>query len=312
MTSIAVWRRALVAGAVTIGMGAGAAPAAAEEPASVGWWWAGRPSATVPALFSPVPTPPEGGLYVAGGPSGPLGISALRFEVGPDTRAATLTLTIADVQGTPAISACAATGPWEPADNGGWDQRAEPDCEAASVTGTVDADETEVSFALFAFQDDTRVIDVVLVPSTDPETDRPASFSVAFEAPGDDALAVTEPDANTDNATDTDTSTDTESPDPAIDAAPTPRPPAAAGPITRRGQSNQPQLAPPDRASTPGQSEPPVEDFAAPTPLAGGIDAVEGFAYPAVLALPLLLLTAGSYLGWALTRPVVVRGASVR
>src|SRR5688572_15513867 len=107
MTAANALRRALAAAvAAAVGGSFLALPAAAEKPDALGWWWVGRPSAMLPAVFSPTPEPPDGGLYVAGGPGGPTGVAALRFEIDPDARDAMLTLTIDDVDGTPIINAC--------------------------------------------------------------------------------------------------------------------------------------------------------------------------------------------------------------
>jgi len=296
MTLMPSWRRALLTlAAATVGVGAAAVPASAQEPAALGWWWVGRPTAMFPAMFAPAPAPPEGGLYVAGGVGGPSGMSALRFEADPASIATTLTLTIAEASGTPVINACPPAEPWEPAENGGWDQRPEPDCETASVTGALNGDKTEVSFSLFSLQGDSGVIDVVLSPGEDPETESPANFSVTFEAPAADAVAVTEPaDTGISGAA-----------EPAAAA-----PPTAAAPSTE--SFSAPGAPPPPLTETaaPPEPQPSAQSSAAagqPT-LSSGSGATEGFAYPAVLALPLVLLMAGSYLGWSLTRPVAIRG----
>jgi hypothetical protein len=307
VTRPATWRRALgLVVAATGGVALGITPAAAEEPTGLGWWWAGRPTATLPALFSPVPSVPDGGLYVAGDPTRPSGISALRFQLDPDATAATLTLTIAETVGTPLIDACVAAEGWEPAENGGWDQRPEPDCEAGSVTGTVNDDETEVHLAMFEFQSHDGVLDVVLVPGVDPETERPASFSVAFEPPDAQALGVIAP-------TGTDTAgAPSESPPtaPAPAASPTPGPsasPSSVAPAT-------PPVSP-TGVQAPTESDNSGSSSAAaslPSIVPTGFPGTDDFAYPAVLGLPLVLLAGGSYLGWTLTRPVVVRGVPRR
>lgn len=273
--------------AAIVGMAIGVAAADAAEPAATGWWWAGRPSAMIPAPLSPVPPVPEGGLYVAGDPTGPTGISALRFELAPDASATTLTLTIAETAGTPIIQACAVTEAWEPAENGGWEQRPEPDCEALSIAGTVNTDTTEVAFPLLELQDHGGVLDLVLMPGLDPGTQRSATFSVAFEPPGVDALVQSE-------RADTDTSGP-----PLTSVPPGDWTFQESPPFIVRG----PLPAPSPRFEAPAESE-----TAAPrSQLASAFPGTEDFAYPAVLALPLVLLAGGSYLAWTLTRPVVVR-----
>lgn len=300
MTPITSWRRLLgAAGIVALGFVLAAPPATAVEPTAVGWWWAGRPSGTLPGLLSPAPDPPKGGLYVAGGPSGPTGISALRFQTDPDATAVTLTLRIAETQGIPAIDACVAAAGWEPAENGSWDQRPEDTCDTNTVTGSLDPDGTELSFAVSSLEEN-GVIDIVLVPGDDPATDSPAIFSVAFEPPGDDALTVTEPIATGTSSPDT---AATETAPPARRAEPTPTPtPTPALPLTR-------PVPPAPAATATNESETTRTDVASsqPTTASGFIDS-DDFAYPAVLFLPLALLVASSYVGWALTRSVTVRG----
>lgn len=294
MTAMA-WRRALVAATVaTMGVGAIILPAGAvEAPAALGWWWAGRPSGMFPALYSP--EVPESGLYVAGGVAGPSGISAVRYELDPDTNPDTLTLTIADVTGTIAIDACPAADGWEPAENGGWDQRPAPDCDAATITGAVDEDETQVSFTLSSLRADDGVIDVVLVPGVDSESQDRAGFEVTFEAPDANALAVTD--------------TGSSSTPPAAETAPAA--PTVATTPPAPGSFAAPAAPAPDtpvEGGTPAESEIAIDapPRASGPRLTTGLVDSEGFAYPAVLAMPLVLLVAASYVGWALTRPLAV------
>ena len=54
-----------------------------------------------------------------------------------------------------------------------------------------------------------------------------------------------------------------------------------------------------DASSAPAAATPPLA-----TPAVRGVAASEGFAYPLVFLLPLVMLSIGGYLGWALTRPV--------
>lgn len=295
MIRAARWRALGVAAVAIIGMSVGVAPAFAAEPAAVGWWWAGRASAMIPVLLSPLPPVPEGGLYVAGDATGPTGISALRVELTPTASVDSLTLTIAETAGTPIVVACVAAEAWEPVENGVWDQRPDADCEV-SIAGTVNTDETEVTFPLVQLPDPSGDLDLVLVPGVDPETEHPATFSVSFEPPGEDALAVTAPVGD-------DTHVNT-GPDPSADA-PVPsdpwNPPASPPPLT---------YASPSRAA-PKLEAPAESEQAAPRPqpaaLASSFPGTDGFAYPAVLGLPLALLAGGSYFAWALTRPVVIR-----
>jgi hypothetical protein len=282
-------RRLTCAALLATGMGlAAASPAAAAEPTELGWWWLGRPAAVMPALFAPVTEVPDGGLYVAVGSGGPTAISALRYAI--DADATTLTLVIASVTGTVAIDACPAATPWVPAENGGWDQRPQPDCGALSVSGTVDEAKRRVTFPVSSFQR-SGILEVVLVPGASPDGGDPAAFEVAFEPPDADSLETTTADAE---------STD-----------------VASGPIG------------PTAPDAPGFS--PSLDFTTPTPAATTAPAAPAsgvrpvprtaltagflddgrFDYPALLGLPLILLCAASYLGWAFTQPIAM-GARAR
>lgn len=59
-------------------------------------------------------------------------------------------------------------------------------------------------------------------------------------------------------------------------------------------------------AAPPGPAAAIVEEAQTPTQVAPVVSVLGGgFAYPAVFAVPLLLLVLGGYLGWALTRPVL-------
>jgi hypothetical protein len=60
--------------------------------------------------------------------------------------------------------------------------------------------------------------------------------------------------------------------------------------------------APPFASAAPIVEQAQQPDRVAPVVSVGG----PGFAYPVVFALPLVLLGLGGYLGWALTRPVLV------
>lgn len=267
-------------------------PAAGDEPSATGWWWMGRPSAAVPVV-SPVPAVPDGGLYVAGSPAGPSGISALRFEVGGDATSSTLALQVAEVVGTPTVDACPATEPWEPAEGGPWDERPVADCDAGAVVGAVSEDGTTVSFSLGLLQRD-GVLDIVLVPGADPSSEQPATFSVSFLPPGPDALTVARP-----------IETDT---DPVEPTSAEPPAPSAAQPTALAASPLEPSFDPGAFVSPPltGSPSPLTAAFPAADFPTSGFPAA-GYAYPAVFALPLVLLGGARYLAWALTRPVVVR-----
>lgn len=271
-------------------------PAHAEAPSAVGWWWAGRPTETTPVIISPVPPVPESGLYVAGGANQSIGISALRFESQPEATSATVTLTIAHTTGIPAITACLAAEDWEPTENGAWDQRPEPDCESTSITGTLSADESKVSFEGLPLQEQD-VVDVVLVPGLDPDSGQPANFSTSFEEVDADTIVFTRPSGGPPSAAAT---------QPSQIVTTTHADPPAPDELVPHGSTTPlPPLEPVDQHNA-GHTADEIANPAAPVPLAAGSVEAARFAYPAVLALPLVLLLVGSYLGWALTQPVAV------
>lgn len=286
--------RVRAAAAAVVAMVMLAPLAHADEPTAVGWWWAGRPTETTPMLISPVPPVPESGLYVAGGPSQSIGISALRFESRSQATAASVTLTIAHTTGTPVIAACLTADEWKPAENGAWDQRPEPDCESASITGTLDADKSEVTFIDIPLQEQGAV-DVVLVPGVDPDSGQPASFSTSFEKVDSETIVFTE-------------LSDTPSTGGPTQGPPTTAShgdPPTAGELVPDGVSTTPPTPEPAESDV-GQTADEIANPVAPVPLAASPVEAARFAYPAVLALPLVLLVVGGYLGWALTQPVAV------
>jgi hypothetical protein len=183
------------------------APAGALAPDETGWWFKGNqdPTGALPVQLEP-PHVPDGGLYVANDPSGPAGVSALRFFLAEDEEpAALLTLapsssaTVADVA---AIVACPSLTQWVSAPDGGpWAVRPEADCTTAMVPATASEDGAtesedgatvswELPGATFARG---GVYDVVLVP--DPESSAP--FQVPFEAPDDTSVQPVADPANT-------------------------------------------------------------------------------------------------------------------
>lgn len=180
---------AVAAAAVSLTVG-GVTHAGAEAPSATGWWWAGNISGL--PVQPPPPEVPEGGLYVAGGPNGASGVSALRFQLSEDAAAPVLTLRVADSSGEVVIGACRAASPWTPTDGGPFEERPEAACEDGAVAGELveGAAGPEVRLALQSLMVD-GVLDVVLVPGADPRAEQVgATFSAAFEAPGADALSA--------------------------------------------------------------------------------------------------------------------------
>lgn len=157
------WRRVQAGGlAVTLALGGWLArPAGADAPTETGWWSKLNPGLPLPV---PVPTVPEGGLYVANDPSGPTAVSALRYAAADGTPG-TLTLQFASAPtGTPAIAACRVTSAWAATVNGPMSQAPSYDC-AEAVTGTIGADGVTVTWNLPASFATLGSIDIALVPA---------------------------------------------------------------------------------------------------------------------------------------------------
>lgn len=286
-------RQALLALTAVILLAATARSATANAPSATGWWWTGRPFGAFPAL-SPVPAVPERGLYVGNEPSGPIGISALRFELDDETTSGALTLDVAEAMGQPIVDACATADRWEPAHGGSWEDRPEADCEAGPITGSVAPDGKTVSFEVASLEKE-GVLDIVLVPGADPSSGQPATFSVSFQPVGPDALSVarrTRPGPPPPEAESSESASQTTS-RPVPDVAPPSR--SLIGPSV--ADQEPPSVA---------DHEPPSDATTPPEPFPAQV-ASEVFEYPAIFLLPLALLCGGALLGWALIRPASVR-----
>lgn len=266
--------------------------ATAAEPSAVGWWWAGRPSDSFPVAFSPVPAVPEGGFYVAGDVTGASGISALRFELDPGSSPLTLTTTVADSIGSPRVDACAAGSEWEATVGGPWDERPPADCDRRRTPGTLSEDDTTVTFDLSTFDAD-GIVAVVLVPGEGPDGRAP-TFSASFEPPDSGALTVRGAPAAF-----TPTGAATDEPSSGFDDGGATLP-------GRRGAASSfnPDAALLSSSASASDASQPASAPLVPNRAATDFPTSEGFAYPVVLVLPLVLLVGGSYLARSLTQPV--------
>lgn len=152
------------------------------------------PEVTVPDPGADLPTPsqaPEGGLLVAGDPSGARAMAALRFDA-PDAGGAVLRLVIsAGSTPSPGVQACPALSDWLPGPDQPWAHRPAHDCDRVASSSSLSADGTSMEWALpDTFKPaDSPHYDVILVPISADGT----PFQVAFDAPGPDAFAVTSP-----------------------------------------------------------------------------------------------------------------------
>lgn len=176
--------RLLVATTVTVVFASMAVPSAAEAPEATGWW-----SRTRIGPVAPVDTPstvPPGGLYVAGEPTGPVGVSALRLTVG-DGVVTDVVLEVDSTQGTPAVVACITPVVWTPEEGGPLSSAPPEDCESGSAEGTADEGIVRIPAGALVRE---GMLNVVLLPSSG------AVFQTAFKAPGPETVTVSYPDAN--------------------------------------------------------------------------------------------------------------------
>lgn len=255
--------------------------AGADAPDTVGWWWRAQTGAG-PALPPPVVVP-DGGLWVANDPTGPMAVAALRFRVG-DQRAGALTLTAADVQGTPIVVACPAAAPWTKAEAGPWASRPLAACADAPVPATIDGATFRWDIGGLARD---GVVDVVLVPN-------PGTFSVAFDPPGPDTLATTAP--------------------PATEPAPAPAPASASAPRVEPPFLAAPVGGTPNAAFEDDLSAEAVLPFAADAPTGAPVlpaarparaDSDEGKRTPVVALLAVVVIAV-----WVLRTRSAVRAAA--
>lgn len=149
-----------------------------------------RPPVTLvpdPGPGTPNPVVPDGGLWVANDPTGPIAISAIRYR--GDIGAGELTLDFAPGSTTTGpVVACPALSDFSPGPQGAWGDRPAHDCERLSLSGRLTSDGSGMQFTIpqgfVPFGE--RVLDIVILP--DPVTGDP--FSLYFEAPDGDSLDV--------------------------------------------------------------------------------------------------------------------------
>lgn len=172
-------KRALALGVVALTVLLAGLPAAGAAPDATGWW--SRARLGNPLLPTDLPsTVPEGGLYVAADPTGPAGISALRYAVGEEA-VTDLVLEIDSAQGTPAVRACPTPVAWADEQGGPLASAPAGDCDDAEVVGVVE--EGTLRFPVGALVRD-GLLNVVLDPV-------PGSvFQATFRPPGDAAIVT--------------------------------------------------------------------------------------------------------------------------
>lgn len=214
--------RAVVALSATLllvtSVGVSTASGGTSEPDAQGYWYRN------PAVAAQDSSVPDGGLVVAGQPEGPLAVSALRFSVPSDERAASIHLTVdSDTREgfieEPLLFACPAEEAWEPTEAGDWEDVPGTHCSPGSSSeGEVDEEEGTYVFTVSQFIQNGTV-DVIITPGTRGAVPSPlllqdlndqlieqigtgapwpgpptldgangSNFRVTFEAPGGDAV----------------------------------------------------------------------------------------------------------------------------
>jgi hypothetical protein len=167
----------LVCVGAPVGGGAGADP-----PDSAGWWW--KAQATGLVQVPAPPTVPAGGLYVAGDPTGPFGVSAIRLLVPAGAVVGQLVLRVASAQGAIAMRACPTPIPWGPEQGGQMAGAPTYDC-SAFANGTHDAAANTVVFEISPLVRD-GLLNVVVLPQAG------AVFQASFHPPGPDTVGVSQ------------------------------------------------------------------------------------------------------------------------
>jgi hypothetical protein len=156
----------------------------AQQAARVGWW----NTVTVAGLPGPAPTTPQGGLHIAAAPGQVLAYGAVLYAM-PVNTTGSLTLAIAQAQGTVALQACPTKSINWP---GGGDQPSDKaptyDCNAARDPGTVSADGSTVTFRVATFAT-TSAGRLSLAITPDLTANQP--FSVDIDKPSASSLTVT-------------------------------------------------------------------------------------------------------------------------
>ncbi|HVV35401.1 MAG TPA: ATP-binding cassette domain-containing protein [Acidimicrobiales bacterium] len=155
----------------------------ADAPAQQGWWYrlhSGSIAAPAP------PDAPDGGLYVAADPAGPLAVAALRFRAAVP---GTLTLKLADstAPASTSVALSPATKAWTAVQDGDWAKAPTYDA-SVSIAGKAAADGKSITWSLpatFPLRD--GAIDVVLLQTGS------GLASTPLVKPGGDAYQPTAP-----------------------------------------------------------------------------------------------------------------------
>jgi hypothetical protein len=174
----------LALGVLNIGLVLTASAAHAQAPDRVGWWFQLQ-TAGLPAPL-PVPTVPDGGLFVQQGPTEPLAYGALHFSAAPSgSSLVELTAAAGSTTIGSAVEACLVTKGWTKpaAAPGAWDAR--PTFDNPCTRGRISTDGAVVVFFLDQQFVKGGAIDVAIVPASGA-----TPFSIAFAKPSDHALTA--------------------------------------------------------------------------------------------------------------------------
>jgi hypothetical protein len=158
-----------------------------------GWWW----QANKAALPVEPPTPPNVGanqLWVQGDPQDKTAFSAIHFTVDSTHVVQALTMKVGsngDTGGSSAVLlACRTGSSWSPVQGGKWETAPTVD-DKACINGQRSTDGSTWTFAVSTLQTG-GVLDVSLVPGTDPNTKAVSTFSLVFDAPTAASLTTAE------------------------------------------------------------------------------------------------------------------------
>ncbi len=159
----------------------GAGPAVAAEGDPVTGYWA-RTNTGLPVPVQPPDPVPDGGMWVAADPSGPLALSALRTGLADGAVAVELRLTIAEAVGVPAVQACPSDDRWVPEQGGRIEGAPSADC-SAPLDAKVDGDVLVVPLP-----PGLNAVNVLLQPAPD------SAFSLTLEpATAESVVTTSEP-----------------------------------------------------------------------------------------------------------------------
>lgn len=246
-----------------------------------------------PGPGTPNPAVPEGGLWVANDPTGPIAISALRYR--GDIGAGELLLEFAPGSTTVGpVVACPALSEFAPGPEQPWSDRPAHDCKRLSLSGRVTPDGTGMQFTIpqgfVPFGE--RILDIVILP--DPSSGDP--FSLYFQAPDESSLDISQ-------------GQQLPAPPPAL---PDPDPftlPTTLPPTVDTPAADVSTAVPPVETTAPPTSE--VAAPSAPTPIADVLEPFTESRFARIVAVAVLLaLGAGLwFFGGAPTRAPRLLGA---